>query len=77
MAGDEFDHSPGSSIEIKNKWSSTSATLYVFMAWLGNISPLFYFFLALKQFISFSFFIFHDLFYILRYDYFLRVFLSF
>jgi hypothetical protein len=31
--GGEADHSPPSSAEVKNAWSYTSTTQYVFMAW--------------------------------------------
>jgi hypothetical protein len=31
--GHEADHSPASSAEVKEKWSYTSTTPYVFMSW--------------------------------------------
>jgi hypothetical protein len=31
--GREADHSPPSSVEVKNAWSYTSTTQYVFVAW--------------------------------------------
>jgi hypothetical protein len=35
-AGDEAENSPLSSTEGKNKWSCTSSSLYVFMAYTGT-----------------------------------------
>jgi hypothetical protein len=32
-SGREADHSPPSSVEVKNAWSCTSTHPYVFMAW--------------------------------------------
>jgi len=31
--GHEIDHSPTSSVKVKNAWSCTSTSLYVLMAW--------------------------------------------
>ena len=38
--GRNFDHSPPSSAEVKNKWSYTSLPLYAFKAWIGTSLPL-------------------------------------
>ena len=35
--GGEINHSPPSSVEIKNEWSYTSTPLYALMAWTGTI----------------------------------------
>ena len=40
--GRDVDHSPPSSAEIKNVWSSARISLYVFMLWAGR--ALLYFF---------------------------------
>jgi hypothetical protein len=34
--GHEVDHSPPSSVEVKNEWSCTSIPLATFMGWTGT-----------------------------------------
>jgi hypothetical protein len=35
--GREADHSPPSSVGVKNEWSCTAAALYIFMPWVGTL----------------------------------------
>jgi hypothetical protein len=40
--GREIDHSPPSSVEVKNEWSYASVPPYAFMAWTGTALPLYF-----------------------------------
>jgi hypothetical protein len=42
VAGDEVDHSPPSSVKVKNEWHFMSAPPYV-IAWTGATLPFFTF----------------------------------
>jgi hypothetical protein len=49
--GNEADHSPPSSAEVKNEWSCTSTPQYVFMAWCLVKNRDFTFFIITNRYI--------------------------